>query len=245
MEWRKELYQFESTPPDIAWENIRKELDSDVPKIRELLADYKQQPPTPVWDAITNELDRTEKTPVIWYRRPSVATAAAASIAAIILLYTYFFSGSNGFSVPDISASVYKTTVEPTRPEPTDNRDHKDSQKQTLAVLQPGTNDIAPVPGTIPSGPGNWNASSITLPSDPVSLSLNTDDENYIYLLTNSGEVKRVSYKLEKMIAEIRKQDGEKLRKWTGKLEKSAFIPAGNNFFDIAEMVKIMSEERP
>jgi hypothetical protein len=76
-------------------------------------------------------------------------------------------------------------------------------------------------------------------------MAVNQDDENYIYLVTNSGEVKRVSYKLEKMITEIRRQDGDKIRRWTDKLEHSAFIPAGDNFFDIAEMIKIMGEDRP
>lgn len=211
MEWQKNLYQFEAVPPADAWENVKKELDSDVPKIRELLADYTEQPPAIVWSAITSELESAEKTPVIWYRKPAIVTAAAASVAALVFLYSYFFAGPEDFSLTDVSASVYKPAVQGNQTQSSSNTDEKDSMEK----------------------------------QDPASVKMNPDDENYIYLVTNSGEVKRVSYKLEKMISEIRKQDGDKLRKWTDKLEKSAFIPAGNNFFDIAEMVRIIGEERP
>lgn len=253
MEWRKNLYQFEATPPDDAWENVKKELDSDVPKIRELLADYSEQPPAPVWAGISAELDKSEetpdkseKTPVIWYRRPSFVTSAAASIAGIVLLYTFFFSERKDFSPADLSASVYKPTIQSTQPGTSVDRDNKDSfDKPSFSVLHPATPDFVSISqGSIQPDSKSANISRISQ-ADPVSLSMKQDDENYIYLVTNSGEVKRVSYKLEKMITEIRKQDGDKLRKWTDKLENSAFIPAGNNFFDIAEMVKIIGDERP
>jgi hypothetical protein len=215
MEWQKNLYQFEAVPPADAWENVKKELDSDVPKFRELLADYTEKPPANVWSAITSELEKPEKTPVIWYRKPAIVTAAAASVAALVFLYSYFFAGPEDFSVTDVSASVYKPAVQGSETLSSTNTDEKGSMEK-----QP-------------------------LQSDPASVKMNPDDENYIYLVTNSGEVKRVSYKLEKMISEIRNQDGDKLRKWTDKLEKSAFIPAGNNFFDIAEMVRVISDEKP
>lgn len=243
MEWRKNLYQFEATPPDDAWENVKKELETDVPKIRELFDEYTAQPPAQVWNAITTELDRSEKTPVIWYRRPSFVTAAAASIAGIVFLYTYFFSGPGEFSTPDVSASVYKPAISTKLTTTTADADKNDSiEKKPLVILQPGLHDIVPFSGSF--GKSSQGISSSTQP-DPASMAVNQDDENYIYLVTNSGEVKRVSYKLEKMITEIRRQEGDKISRWTDKLEHSAFIPAGDNFFDIAEMVKIMGEDQP
>jgi hypothetical protein len=243
MEWRKNLYQFEATPTDDAWENIKKELETDVPKIRELFDEYTAQPPAQVWNAISSELDRSEKTPVIWYLRPYFVTAAAASIAGIVFLYTYFFAGPGEFLTPDVSASVYKPAISSTLPATAANADKNDSfEKRPPVILQPAMRDIVPFPGSF--GKSSQGFSSITQP-DPASMAVNQDDENYIYLVTNSGEVKRVSYKLEKMITEIRRQDGDKIRRWTDKLEHSAFIPAGDNFFDIAEMIKIMGEDRP
>jgi hypothetical protein len=242
MEWQKNLYQFEAVPPADAWKNVKKELDSDVPKIRELLTDYTEQPPSIVWSAISSELDRPEKTPVIWFRKPAVVTAAAASVAALVLLYSYFFNGTRDFSVPDVSASVYKPAVQGNQPKPLTHAEEKDSMEKQ--AVQPAARVFLPPfeSSKISSTENPGSSSSRSLAYDPVSVKMNPDDENYIYLVTNSGEVKRVSYKLEKMIAEIRKQDGEKLRKWTEKLEKSAFIPTGNNFFDIAEMVRIIGE---
>jgi hypothetical protein len=223
MEWRKNLYHFEATPPDDAWENVKKELDSDVPKIRELLAEYTEQPPVPVWEAISAELDKSEetpdksqKTPLIWYRRPSFVTSAAASIAGIVLLYTFFFSERKDFSPADVSASVYKPSIQSTPPVTSVDRDNKDSvDKPSFSLLQPATQDFVSLSqGSIHPDSRSANVSRITQ-ADPLSMSMNQDDENYIYLVTNSGEVKRVSYKLEKMITEIRKQDGDKLRQWT------------------------------
>ncbi len=199
MEWRKNLYQFEVTPPANAWDNIRAELESDVPVIRKALTDYAEEPPALVWEAITKQLDLPGKTSLVWYRRPAYVTLAAASVAAIVFLFVNFYTGRKDFSAADVAASVYK-------PGP---------------VIQPAAT------------------------SDPVAVRMDNEDENYIYLVTKSGEVKRVSYKLEKMVPEIMKQDGEKFRKWSNKIEASAFIPAGNNFFDIAEMIRILGDEKP
>lgn len=244
MEWRKNLYQYEAKPPASAWENIEKELDSDVPAFRNMFTNFEAAPPASAWNRISSALEKPQATPLIWYRRPTVV-AAAASLAGIIFLYGYFFADSKDFSAPDVSASVYKPAIEATTaPEVTDKKDLTD--KKSLAVLPapvlPDEPEFKPATGnTKNAAPVNARRNS----SGMETLRVNPDDENYIYLVTNSGEVKRVSYKLEKMIPEIRKQDGDKLRRWASKLENAAFIPAGNNFFDIAEMLRVMGEEAP
>ena len=64
MEWRKNLYEYEETPPNNTWEKISRELDSDVPAIREALYDYAEEPPVSAWQAITANLDQPSATPV-------------------------------------------------------------------------------------------------------------------------------------------------------------------------------------
>jgi hypothetical protein len=239
MEWRKNLYEYEETPPNNTWEKISRELDSDVPAIREALYDYAEEPPVSAWQAITANLDQPSATPVFRYRKPLAYVAAAAAVLAGIMFFSDLLNGNEKEFVPEISASVYKPVapVQEAQAPAEDNRTDSPSLDQQLAVIEKKSVE------ELQKQDDQLRISKRDIASiQPVKF--DPDDENYIYLTATNGEVKRLSYKFEEMIPEMKKQDSELIRKWKEKLEASSFIPAGNNFFDIAEMIKILQEEK-
>jgi hypothetical protein len=237
MEWRKNLYEYEAAPPEDTWGKIVMELDQDVPSIREALYDYAEEPPASSWLTILAEMDEPKTVSINKYRRPLGYVAAAAAVLAGVIFFTKMdYSGSKEFR-PDISASVYKPSV---------------PEKSTIDPPAPGTTSIQEPTGISPNTKAEPTPEIQTEQRNETRRSIasiqpvrfDPNDENYIYLTTYNGEVKRISYKFEEMIPEIKKQNSELIRKWRAKLESSSFVPAGNNFFDIAEMVKILEEEK-
>ena len=72
--------------------------------------------------------------------------------------------------------------------------------------------------------------------------SIQFHDGNYIQIVSAEGNTTRVSYKLQEMIPAIRNDvDNPILNQWKSRLQSSTFVPASVNFFDIAEMVGMLS----
>lgn len=239
MEWRKNLYEYEETPPNNAWEKISRELDSDVPAIREALYDFAEEPPSSSWQAITATLDQPSATPLYRYRKPLAYIAAAAAVFAGIMFFSDFFNGKDQEFIPEIAASVYKpvSPVQENGMQVEESRTDSPSLDQQVAVIEKKSVQ------ELQKQDDQFRISKRDIAAiQPVKF--DPDDENYIYLTASNGEVKRLSYKFEEMIPEMKNQDSELIRKWKERLEASSFIPAGNNFFDIAEMIKILQEEK-
>jgi hypothetical protein len=243
MEWRKNLYDYEAAPPNDTWEKISRELDSDVPAVREALYDYAEAPPQGVWSLIEGQLDDHKVIPLYRrYRKPIAYTAAAAAVLTGVMFFSNLFSTDEKSFSPDISASVFKPveSVPGSAPAPVPNDKPTDSnissiQPPPIAAQKQVEETVRPV--------DTRNETKKAIASiQPVRF--DPDDENYIYLTASNGEVKRVSYKFEEMIPEMKKENSELIRKWKEKLAASSFVPAGSNFFDIAEMVKILQEEK-
>lgn len=239
MEWRKNLYEYEETPPNNAWEKISRELDSDVPAIREALFEYAEEPPEAAWQVITANLDQPQLTPIYRYRKPLTYVAAAAAVLTGIMFFSNFFNADKKEFTPDISASVYKPVgpSQKTQTQVKNSKKDSPSVNQQLAVIEKKSEE------ELQKQDDQFKVRKRDIAAiQPVKF--DPDDENYIYLTNSNGEVRRLSYKFEEMIPEMKKQDSEMIRKWKEKLEASSFIPAGNNFFDIAEMIRIMQEDK-
>jgi len=74
--------------------------------------------------------------------------------------------------------------------------------------------------------------------------SIQFHDGNYIQIVSAEGNTTRVSYKLQEMIPAIRNDvDNPILNQWKSRLQSSAFVPASVNFFDIADMVGMLSDQ--
>jgi hypothetical protein len=118
---------------------------------------------------------------------------------------------------------------------------------ETLAVIQPSEQKSIPV-----KTPGNPVKKNTGL-KNKVSYS----DGNYILVYSPEGDYKRVSYKLADMVhtlhetgqsAKSQNADTQRwnkvLSEWKEKIGQSSFIPAGTNFFDIAEMAEMLNAEK-
>jgi hypothetical protein len=241
MEWRKNLYDFEAAPPNGTWDKINQELDSDVPPIREALYSYTELPPQGVWPRIESQLDDPNVIPIYRrYRKPIAYIAAAAAVLTGVMFFSNLFTSNEKSLGPDISASVYKPVESNpgSAPSPVPLISSTDSNNSSVQTPLPVKKIVAE------TKPANARNETKTAIASIQPVRFDPDDENYIYLTAPNGEVKRLSYKFEEMIPEMKKQNSELIRKWKEKLEASSFIPAGNNFFDIAEMVKILQEEK-
>lgn len=71
----------------------------------------------------------------------------------------------------------------------------------------------------------------------------NTNGNNYIPYTNPNGDQIKISPKLHSVLAPAEHSNDTLIQLWQKKLGKSTYIPAGNNFFDIAEMVKFLEEE--
>lgn len=69
---------------------------------------------------------------------------------------------------------------------------------------------------------------------------------NYIVHTNQNGEQVNISPKLRFLISSSQNPNDSLVKKWQHKLAHSPYMPAGNNFFDIAEMVHLLEEkEKP
>lgn len=66
---------------------------------------------------------------------------------------------------------------------------------------------------------------------------------NYILHTNQNGEQIKVSSKLLPILPSGSKKNDSLIKNWQKKLGTSAYIPTGNNFFDIAEMIQFLEEE--
>lgn len=232
MEWRKNLYQYEEQPPVHVWNLIATELESDVPEIRNKLVDLEAAPPSGTWENIVVEMaeEATVHSITPWYKKPWNIAAAAAS-AAILISTIYLGNQKDSISSGEISTSVFKPA---TRPQ---NNDLSSKPAVPQPILEA---DLSP-------GIAQSNIDQTHLSNYPKTARKTTrrKDSNYIYFTLGSGDERRLSYKLEEFLPAIRnRKQNELLDHWSAALENSAFVPSGNNFFDIVEMVKMVEEQR-
>lgn len=66
---------------------------------------------------------------------------------------------------------------------------------------------------------------------------------SYILFTNQKGEQINISPKLHSVLQPTVKRNDSLIQTWQKKLSNSAYVPTGNNFFDIAEMVHILEED--
>lgn len=238
MDWRKNLYHYEEQPPLKAWEAISSELNDDIPSLRDRMYNYESVPPAGVWQAVASEISgrETDQSPVIWYKKPW-NVAAAAVTAAVVFGAVYF----NSYKLP---TGVSTAVINPVSPS---------SSQPDIPATPP-----APQPSAQPAEPASlaaadatnkqsFGTSAIEKPArKKATPSRKKDDSNYIYFTSSNGEERRLSYKLQPLLPAIKeKKHNEMLDKWSTALEKSAFVPSGNNFFDIVDMIRMVDQRLP
>jgi len=277
MQWTRDLYDYEASPPPGSWERISFELDNDISDLRKNLKEVEETPPPAVWSAVQKELQGKEPVKVIsipWYTKTSNWVAAAA-ITGILFLAYYLINERNDFKPAELATSIQSpestslagknkiptditiVPAPPSQPEPA-------RQEDSATNLQPQTILELSLPSASKTNHETQRPAMVLAKLDAVATtegisiprrldnnrdynkmkSVQFDDGNYIHIVSSEGNTTRLSYKLQEMIPAIRNDvDNSRLNQWKSKLQASAFIPAGANFFDIADMVKMLSDQ--
>jgi hypothetical protein len=277
MQWTRDLYDYEASPPPGSWERISFELDNNISALRKSLKEVEETPPTAVWSALQKELHGEEPAKVIsipWYAKISNWVAAAA-ITGILFMAYFLTNNRNDFKPSELATSIQspestslagknKIPVDNTIVPPAPVRSASAGQKDSATNLQPQTILELSLPSASKSDHETHRPAMILAKieadatpdgfSIPHRLddnrdynkmkSVQFDDGNYIHIVSSEGNTTRLSYKLQEMIPAIRNDvDNSRLNQWKSKLQSSAFIPASANFFDIADMVKMLSDQ--
>ena len=156
MQWTRELYHYEASPPPGSWERISFELDNNISDLRKSLKEVEETPPPAVWSAVQKELHGEEPARVIsipWYSKTS-GWVAAAAIAGVLFLAYYLANNRNDFKPAELATSIQspestslvpqnkiptEVTIVPAAPLQTEQAEQKNSstnlQPQTILEL--------------------------------------------------------------------------------------------------------------
>ena len=273
MQWTRDLYDFESTPPPGSWERINFELDNNISEVRQQLQNIEEEPPAKVWTAVQKELDGESTIIIPWYKKTS-RWVAAASITGVLLLAAYFLNDQENFLPADIATSIVpaeSAAVAPKKKIPTEVTIvppvAKKEDDAPVAEVPANNNEIEEV--TVPVYPRviastkirQTRYASVNVDRQPGSVqapstiqddrdymmmrAVRFNDGNYIQMDSPEGNTTRLSYKLQEMIPALKfNMENTMVDKWKTKLQSTILVPASTNFFDITEMATLLSEKQ-
>lgn len=236
---------------------------------------HAENPPADVWNKVLTQIEQpafTKPARLVHFRR-KVLSYAAAIIGIGIFISVIVFMMNNEeqtIGVKDLAAGI-SMDDSPQLSDPDTNKkalamntpvpelENKSTLEKGPAKEQhPVTEDPLPVSQSSPvnTKKPDYTTKTESIIEDPARISYS--DGNYIHVYSPDGEDNRVSYKLAGMVASL-KQKGQQgksestatkrwnkvLQQWTEKMGQSDFIPSGTNFFDIAEMAKMLETDTP
>ena len=238
MDWKKNLYQYTEQPPKGIWEAVSRELDEDIPAVREKMYGYEAIPPIAVWQAVSEDISakETAPSPVLWYQKPwNVAAAAVTAAVFFGAIYLYPEKFTKGAATAVINPVSQQTPENTQQPAPSVASERTDQPALPVQV-QPIQESAKPIAENITSKP-------VARKRKPIKK---INDSNYIYFTAADGEQMRLSYKLQPLLPAIRtKKHNDMLDQWSAALENSAFVPSGSNFFDIVDMIRMVDQKLP
>lgn len=216
MQWQKKLYQHEETPPEEIWERLQQEIADDPIELRSALLNFESDPPADIWQNVAREINGEESAPVIDIRARNYNRlySYAAIIAGAVLIIAALLYAYVN-NGEGLNTKEFSTSIFST-----------DSQAK---IKQTEVKNLPPVSYT---------------------------DGNYIHVLDNSGAYKNVSYKFYDMVQVMYANDSKSatpqgkeywqntITAWNEKIVKSSFVPAAGNFFDLAEMLSMLEENK-
>jgi hypothetical protein len=268
MQWSREIYHFEEAPPPGIWERINFELDNNISGVRNSLKNYTVDPPPAVWTAVQHQLrEKDPETKLVWYKKTS-NLIAAASLTGIIFLAIFLVSKRDQIKASDIATSIHSPEIpvhdpgQKTSPGQVTVPQVESGSATQLQIIAKSSDNISEHRSENRAEQAdhkNYSLATIDIEVKPGEISIpgklytNRDyhllqsvqfqDGNYIHIISPDGNVKRVSYKLQEMIPAIKDEyENILLKKWKEKIQTSAFIPSGNNFFDLADMLNMLKE---
>lgn len=229
----QKLYHIAATAPNNIWEQISKELDDQkaLEIIERKLNNIQIQPPQSVWVNVKHELDgkKTHRALVVPMHHGWLKYAAAACFIAIVSISSYLVlkdnDGATTQAVANLATNATSASINTTlaSSEPTVIQANEDTKEQVMAGIRTKLGNA-------------YTASN----------EKNNDLNNrYIILMTQDGNIVRISKKVSNMADCIAGEDNScdaQLSKWQKEMANSAVTAGPNNFLDILD---IASKDEP
>jgi hypothetical protein len=266
----KKLQDFEAAPPAMLWSSIAAALDEadDAKLFAERMQQYSAPAPADSWNKIISQLNSSIKientAPVIKLSRfPKIAIAAALVAAVSIMLWLS--------DKKNIAASVSTVTNEEIENIAKQYEDKSLKQATTAINASEANNVIAanalnevskimkPIKVHLPLQLNKQIAIHVKPNSSSAHAGITVNNilankfQGYIPVQSPGGELTFVSPKLN-LLASLLQNDNNvatstdiekwklKLEDWKKKIACANILPATNNFFDILEFEKLISE---
>lgn len=267
-EWAGRVRNTSVTPPAAAWDNITEKLGAGSYEWASRVREMNVAPPAAAWDNIENTLHPVKVIPVYrQYVRYAVAAVAIGTVATL----TFFLLQKNEpkkeiAQVPATNTQVVKSDDAVTVKE-------EDAARSVTAIAATDNNtDAVPVEVSSNTGTQNIQprpvnssllAKNINRRSVPLQTSLRNDlvsNDQYTVVTNFNGSTVKVSNKLCSAIQYLdnnhgcdesyidkflRESDSWKItfKLWRDKMLNAASIPSADNFLDIVDLAKTISEE--
>jgi hypothetical protein len=271
MDWRKQLYHLEMPPPEPVWENLARELRYDPSSLRRSLRADEVAPPPDAWEQIRIQVQDTQpenairRVPQRW--APIRQYVAAAAVIGLTVAGIYYLSPVGHAPIPadQVSTSLYPSSdsqkgrasarkmAAPTAGTGHEANPEARSSESPSGSALPSTGPPA-FSNTLAAGAPGGNTKKPTARKGSVKEpELVYTDGNYIQVAGADGQYRRVSYKCRNMLPCLVKggkipRDTQacegQVEMWKQQLGRSGLVPAGDNFFDIAEMARLLGTSK-
>lgn len=242
---RKNLREIEETPPQAVWTSVQKELDNTNTSNTIRLPWYRRPSRWVAAAAIAGTIffaDRMVNSPRFFSPAEIASSIVPAESSAIIS--DKQIRAEVTIPPPPVSVPSEKpvkaggSALSAEVPEPMNITVYPAAKENKRSVYTA----YASIDAEIKPGEINLPKNIHDKRDYRLMKSIQFHDGNYIQIVSAEGNTTRVSYKLQEMIPAIRNDvDNPILNEWKSRLQSSSFVPASVNFFDIAEMVGMLS----
>ncbi len=239
----QKLQNFEVAAPTIAWENINQKLNelNDFKAVSQKLRNLEVTPPPEMWDHIQQSLDREkEETKIIPLHTGGsrwIKYAAAACLIGLIGIAIYYYNSnlSKGMVLGSAPEIAQQQTV------PQINNPEKivpitPEHYELVPEQKPGSAQLlAATPITRRNRQGNVYASTIEKNEELQG--------RYIMLMTENGDVVRLSKKLTSLADCIAGEDNsldcnQQIAHWQEQMVKTSLPSTPDNFLDLLKLAE-------
>lgn len=260
--WRDRINKMETAPPPGAWENIADRLEADRYKFKDKVYEQEATPPAEIWQRITNELDGQKDTRVVPISK-YYSWIAAAAVFVIVAGSLVFINKQTPASsqVASNDAGTKKQEAIPA----TDNQSSivNSASDPDLTVNNTNPSDNEPARELVNSSPSNLSrivrrnvsVSNADRSVRTIAQTSIAGNDHYITVCGPQNEPVKVSPKFQPVLGYLNNHsyvddilDGcedwkQKVCEWRDKMLNAPVIPSGDNFLDIIDFAKTISDD--
>jgi hypothetical protein len=259
--WRDRISKMETAPPPGAWENIAERLETDQYKFRDKIYHQEATAPADIWQRITNELDGMQDIKKVVPISKYYSWIAVAAVFVIVAGSLVFINKQTPASsrVASNNTVTKKQAAIPT----TDNQPAPVISPSTPDLTASNTNNNEPARTIVSNNTSNV---SRILHRNIVTTALNTVNRNmaesmavngnhYITVCGPQNQPVKVSAKFQPVLGYLNNHSyvddilngceewKQKVCEWRDKMLNAPVISSGDNFLDIIDFAKTISDD--